>query len=569
MWPLKADRERRVRGLLVSCAALGVFGCAETALSPDAMNFVPDAAMSAAADAMSAPDAVSAPDALSAPDAATFADAASDPDAASSPDAAEARLYELPVDLSAPWSATGTTVPERAVLLAGCRVDVVAQDIAAAITEAAARAGTGFCAVVIPAGTFTLTNTLDLRTGVVLLGQGSDQTHLEFALGARVTPLIRAQGGGLDLSFRGDSLGGALGDTRFAITATMAAAIAALNGPLYAEISQENDPAKFPARWEQAYAAQGVGQLSGIRSIGPNYLEMGPLSDHYLPGTGFTKYLLIRTAARMIERAGVMDLSIRRNEEAHDQSIFFDLSAGCFVKSVESIDTGWAHVAVDRSLHCSVSESWFHGAHGHGDGGRAYGVNLRSHTTGCRVEDNILQDLRHALIIQLGVSQNVYGYNFSEDSHDDIGVTKPDISGHGHQAMLNLFEGNDVEYAHVSDWHGPTPRQVLFKNRIRVLGLHVDDASERIALIDNIAESVLGVRNALRADPSVSRVICVGNKAPDLTPLVASGRNDCDNTRVYDPRPPSFYRATPLVDTATGEVLARIRQRAGHEVTQP
>lgn len=490
--------------------------------------------------------------------------------------------WSLPIDLHAPWSRTGTAIPARAALLAGCRVEVPwsggdqASVVLAALRTAATRTATaGRCAVVLAAGTWTLSEPLALSSRVVLLGAGSTRTRLDFVLGPRAVPLVSARGGGVALEARGDALGGALGDVRFVVGATTAQAIEALlqrAGRVYAEISQDNDPAKFPARWAQDYAARGIGQLAQVVVVGPDWIELDrPLSEHYAPGTGLTKYVQLRTPREVVEGPGLMDLSVRRVDDAHESSVFFDLTVGAFVTRVESVDTGWAHVAIDRSLGCQVSGSWLHGAHGHGDGGRGYGVNLRSHTTACLVEDNALDDLRHALIVQLGANQNVYGYNSSTRSHDDLGVTKADISVHGHYAHLNLFEGNDVEFAHVSDWHGPTPRQVLFKNRARTLGMFVDDASERTAMIDNVVSSILGPRLALRAHSSVRRVICAGNVGPDGTPLAIGGRTDCDdeNARTDPPRPPSLYRAAPLLDPISGEPLARGRAASGSPVVQP
>lgn len=577
----------RSRRTLVLLWALGAGCTAEVAAPPSVdAGLVRDAAV--ADDVRPLAEGGVAEDARAPLDAGAVEDA--DAEDATAADAAlvdagladSGEAWSLPVDLQAPWSQTGTVVPGREALLAGCRVDVPWAEgdrtdvVLAALRTAATRTATsGRCAVVLGAGTYTLREPLVLASRVVLVGQGSARTRLDFVLGPRAVPLVSARGGGVALEARGDTLGGALGDVRFVVGATTAQAVQALRqraGRVYAEVSQDNDPTKFPARWAQDYAARGIGQLAEVIAVGPTWLELDrPLSEHYAPGSGFTKYVQLRTSREVVEGAGLMDLSLRRVDDAHESSLFFDLTVGAFVTRVESVDTGWAHVAVDRSLGCLVSGSWLHGAHGHGDGGRGYGVNLRSHTTACRVEDNVLDDLRHALIVQLGANQNVYGYNSSTRSHDDLGVTKADLSVHGHYAHLNLFEGNDVELAHVSDWHGPTPRQVLFKNRARTLGVFVDDASERTAMIDNVVSSILGPRLALRAHSSVRRVICAGNVGPDGAPLAIAGRTDCDdeNARTDPPRPLSLYRAAPLLDPISGEPLARGRAASGSPVVQP
>lgn len=576
---------RKLCGLgLVWVLAVACTGGLDTPSSPASDALDTSTRVDAALEDSSGQDGGSSPDAVVAADADVIDAGSSEADAgdAGPSDTGLTEAWALPIDLQAPWSRTGTAVPARELLLAGCRVDVPwasgdqASRVVSALRTAATRTATsGRCAVVLAAGTWTLSEPLVLSSNVVLLGHGSTRTRLDFVLGARAVPLVSARGGGVALEAHGDALGGAMGDVRFAVGATTAQAIEALrqSSPrLYAEVSQDNDPAKFPARWAQGYAARGIGQLAQVVAVGPTWIELDrPLSEHYAPGTGLTKYVQLRTPREVVEGPGLMDLSLRRVDDAHESSMFFDLTAGAFVTRVESVDTGWAHVAIDRSLGCQVSGSWLHGAHGHGDGGRGYGVNLRGHTTACRVEDNALDDLRHALIVQLGANQNVYGYNSSTRSHDDLGVTKADLSVHGHYAHLNLFEGNDVELAHVSDWHGPTPRQVLFKNRARTLGMFVDDASERTAMIDNVVSSILGARLALRAHSSVRRVICAGNVGPDGVPLAIGNRTDCDdeNARTYPPRPASLYRAAPLLDPISGEPLARGRAASGSPVVQP
>lgn len=66
------------------------------------------------------------------------------------------------------------------------------------------------------------------------------------------------------------------------------------------------------------------------------------------------------------------------------------------------------------------------------------------------------------MIIGGGASGNVFSYNYSIDK------TLCDISVHGHYTYMNLFEGNDVACAWISDCWGPTgPYTTFFRNRIR------------------------------------------------------------------------------------------------------
>jgi hypothetical protein len=69
-----------------------------------------------------------------------------------------------------------------------------------------------------------------------------------------------------------------------------------------------------------------------------------------------------------------------------------------------------------------------------------------------------------------GASGNVIGYNNVTICHDDYGFLKGCLVAHGHWGHMNLYEGNIVGSGMVifSDWWGPCPYNVFFKNTIIV-----------------------------------------------------------------------------------------------------
>jgi len=48
------------------------------------------------------------------------------------------------------------------------------------------------------------------------------------------------------------------------------------------------------------------------------------------------------------------------------------------------------------------------------------------------VENNIFSELRHAMIVQIGVNGCVFGYNYAERNYSNDGWDKTYISIHGH-----------------------------------------------------------------------------------------------------------------------------------------
>ena len=74
------------------------------------------------------------------------------------------------------------------------------------------------------------------------------------------------------------------------------------------------------------------------------------------------------------------------------------------------------------------------------------------------------------MVLSYGPNGNTFGYNYSEESWDPTGNAgfgdqKADISLHGFFPLMNLFEGNVVEYIHSSDWWGPSgPGNTFYRN---------------------------------------------------------------------------------------------------------
>ena len=71
------------------------------------------------------------------------------------------------------------------------------------------------------------------------------------------------------------------------------------------------------------------------------------------------------------------------------------------------------------------------------------------------------------MILQIGVSGCVFGYNYAQRNYSDDGWDKTAISFHGHYPFMNLFEGNIVGWAGLDDVWGPNgPENTLFRNRV-------------------------------------------------------------------------------------------------------
>nr|MDJ0665582.1 S-layer homology domain-containing protein [Acidimicrobiia bacterium] len=354
------------------------------------------------------------------------------------------------------------------VLHHGATGDGTTDDIAA-FRSAVAAIGTDGGVVYIPPGRYLLGGALDIEHGVVLRGAGAEATHLQFDLGgsgrAAIDVVKYDRGNWREVS----------GATQGSTTITVDDATG-LSAPTFAEIQQDNDPALMytdPA-WDVAWADESVGEMVLITEVAGNTLTLAePLNTTYRSELSPA----IRTMG-LVEYAGVEDLHVERLDAGDGHIISFKNAAYSWVRRVKSEMAFRSHVAASSVYKCEVRDSHFSDAHDHGGGGHGYGVSLGRHTTGCLVENNTFESLRHSMIIQVGASGNVFGYNFSVDSHDNSGYLLPDISLHGHYPLMNLFEGNIVEEIGISDWWGPVgPGNTFLRNCVLVEGLFVDDHS--------------------------------------------------------------------------------------------
>jgi hypothetical protein len=318
-------------------------------------------------------------------------------------------------------------------------------------------------AVFLPAGTYLIRGELRPRSGVVLRGAGPEATKLVFENPKKSTAAVKFAGGydGKELALAGAVAAGS--------TVLTLAADAKVPPGQYLDLRCDNDPKLLYTRddWNADWARDSVGQVVRVKAADGRRLTLDrPVRLEYRAELNPRVQPL-----RMIERAGVEDLGIRR---ANDEETFiFNLwcAADCWVRNVHSqycyrahVWTGWVRGVTVRD--CLMHHAWDYGGSGHG-----YGVVAGTHATDCLVENNTFFHLRHAMMTKQGANGNVFGYNasFLNEAHQGVKSYGRlcDISQHGHYSYMNLFEGNVVQFAVFADYWGPTgPHSTCFRNRV-------------------------------------------------------------------------------------------------------
>jgi len=359
---------------------------------------------------------------------------------------------------------------------------------AAPALQAAIDAAKGPGALLLPAGSYRIKSTLRLRSGVVLRGEGPDRTHLLVDI-----PGYSEQDWRNEAKARGRDVKADFGINRpnrgairiagrvrhEAVTAVTGgfdrgsrrltpASTAGLKPGRTVWVFQENDPSAIGGGHDggaarAAWARHAMGQLATVTSVRDGDVTIdAPLRF------AFRKALRPRLVPlEPIERAGLEALHIRRLDESFENVLDITHAVNCWVRGCRSEYSRRMHVAVARSRFVTIEGNYIHHAHHYGGGGSAYGVVLRECAGDCLIVNNVLHTLRHALMVKQGATGNVLAYNLSFDAQSQSGQGSSDLSGHGHFANWNLFEGNQVERL-VEDayWGFSGPGQTYFRNRI-------------------------------------------------------------------------------------------------------
>ena len=351
-------------------------------------------------------------------------------------------------------------------------------------------------AVKIPAGNFTVTTTINILSNVVIKGAGSNQTQITFQTGNPADHCFKIKGSYDTYIYKEILNGSTMGSVSITVNDA-----SNLYPDDFIDI-RDSRKIEFESSGPISYS---IGQVVQIASKSGNQLILKDKLS--LNHSGFAPRVYKITP---VQNVGLEDLHINRSltdGAGNGATILFRNAANCWVKGCELSNTSSMHIKVETSTHITIKGNFIHHAQDYGDGGRGYGVALYYRSTNCLIEDNLLNFLRHALIVGSSVNRNVISYNYCWDRHATgtfLGIMEAigDISIHGNYAHRNLFEGNSVENIFADDWfgyrHGYSntlltgngPYNTFLRNYIRVeqISLHACDYATVIgsnAIVDD------------------------------------------------------------------------------------
>jgi Secretion system C-terminal sorting domain len=128
---------------------------------------------------------------------------------------------------------------------------------------------------------------------------------------------------------------------------------------------------------------------------------------------------------------------------------------GINISGIKSSFCTGAHIQIDRNSYgIQVTGNYCSRAWDRGPGGHGYGVECSGTSSNCYIYNNILEELRHAMLVQYGAYRNTFSYNYARGSDaTELWFIKPgDIQIHGGWAYENIFKNNLIEKIWMDCW---------------------------------------------------------------------------------------------------------------------
>jgi len=384
-------------------------------------------------------------------------------------------------------------------------------------------------------GTYLLNSSLYLKEKVVLRGVSSDSSVLLFDLGQTAANCI------IISASQNEEFSPLLGGFEKGSQKLLCNFADNFVDAEFAEIMQDNGNWDIsPASWAQNVVGQivRVVAVEGDTIFINNALRIS-LDENLNPR--------IRPI-NPIKNVAVECLKIKRVDEPEEgagSNIYFNFSANCKVKGVESDSSVGAHISINYSTNIKVTGNYIHHAFTYdGTGTRGYGVKLSQHSGECYIADNIFKHLRHAMMVKTGSNGNVFAYNYSIEPvrTEPISDLSGDISLHGHYAFSNLFEGNIIQNIIIDHYWGPSgPFNTLFRNRAELYGILMTTNEEMETEYQNFVGNE--TTNFL---PFYGQYVLTGANHFEygnniLGNTIPSGTSDLTDSSYYLNEPPGFW----------------------------
>ncbi|KAA6457878.1 hypothetical protein DYQ86_21150 [Acidobacteria bacterium AB60] len=320
-------------------------------------------------------------------------------------------------------------------------------------------------AVVLSAGTYTISGTVHIPANVTLRGVGADKTILN-ATGTGEAP-VQLGSGSVVFVPRTITSGATAGSTQLVLGST-----SGVNAGSYLVVTETNDPNYVTAagsggncNWcDGSWTKTGNyarGQIVQVTAVSGNSVTISP--GLYTPYTNSPIAVAFNMAASY---AGVESLQVKANNTGYTANFAMDQCAYCWIKAVESNYADGDHVEVSWGYHDEIRDSYFSNAYLHTPGTYDSDVKLVLKTSASLIENNIIERTHVAIMLEWGPAGNVIAYNYTMGEFDS-GSPNVVIGGldyHGAHPQFNLVEGNVMTQFYADSIWGSSSDTTAFRN---------------------------------------------------------------------------------------------------------
>jgi len=333
--------------------------------------------------------------------------------------------------------------------------------------------------VLLSAGTFTVSSTIQLKSKVVLRGSGS---------GTGGTTIVKSGGGTVlaigterdQICYSGNGQGVALTADAAKDSTTLSVGNAASSfqvGDLVVIDQVDVSPVVigdctfFKRHSGSAY--RSIAQVNQVTAVNTSNgtLSLGAaLHWNYQAGSPTLAQVYRVTSSPTVSWAGIEKLRIQGGTAgSYDgQSaggIDIANAAFCWVKDVQTDGTiGGMHVRLGATYRSVVRDSYFHHSANYGFGADCYGIVLGCFSADNLVENNIARYQNKPILLSVSGGGNVIAYNYADNSWADNTWQEVNIDNHCSFSHMELVEGNWAPHMGATVTHGNAGSLTFFRN---------------------------------------------------------------------------------------------------------
>jgi hypothetical protein len=327
--------------------------------------------------------------------------------------------------------------------------------------------------VLLGAGTFTVSATITLSTGVVLRGAGSGTggTTIEKTGGETVLAI----GTGRDQTCYGGTSYPLTADApKEATTVTVGAATSNFKVGQLALVDELDDPVvqqgdcTFFKRVSGRSASQRV-EITAVDAAKGTLTLGTPLHWHFQSNAAHAAAITPITAPT-VKWAGIESLRIHGGTNSgYDGQMAggIDISNAAYVwvKDVQTDTIGGMHVSLTGTYRAVVRDSYVHHSSDYGFAHDCYGIVMRCGAADTLVENNIVRYMNKPILFNSTGGGNVVAYNYVDNSWADPPEWQEvNIDCHCSFPHYELIEGNYAPHMGATVTHGNAGYLTFYRN---------------------------------------------------------------------------------------------------------